>query len=354
MVGEACLYCVKTFNGQFRAKYKSMRNMKECLKEEEVQEAFDGVRIICVDRVKESGDTGVRMTGSAVAAVKGPEVSHKRKRESFLSDPQDEIWDEQLYVREHGHWTTNGQGHVKGTFEGKTGILVPARKIWKIQRRQGSEAEMKTIVDDGTEALSETQADDNFNVLSSQFDMPAIVGATLDQCFSGGSGSSSGMGTRHSPLKRAESKEELNSPASNKRKQPPKAVASPFGLSFTFGQPADVEVLEEESPGVQKKKGTNQKSVAGKTTGAGAKPPMPGKAVHKGRTGGGGVPKGAAGGRGRPGHDNLVIGREQIKLWKSTTPFDPLFFGDGFQKHKGFLVRVKTNLETRLAASTER
>ena len=154
--GDTCVYCGKTFNGFFKAKHGAITKFKEDVKQPEVRNEFDIGRGICDKRVKETRSIGTRLNGTAATAelMKAKEqVTHKRKRESMILCPEDEVWDEKTYCREHGDWRANGLGHVKGVFEGVQGILVPAKKIWKLQHRHGSEASHTRIVDDGQDQM---------------------------------------------------------------------------------------------------------------------------------------------------------------------------------------------------------
>ena len=93
--------------------------------------------------VKKSGKLGVTLKGGAAESEfdkMRQKVTHKRIREQFIEEPDDEVWEEKAYKRELGDYKTNGLGHCKGTIEGITGILVPANKVWKVKRRRGTQA----------------------------------------------------------------------------------------------------------------------------------------------------------------------------------------------------------------------
>jgi hypothetical protein len=313
----------------------------------EEQEAFDKGRVIVVDRVKESGDIGVKLKGGSVShqleSLK-EEVSHKRKREAYLCDPEDEVWDEKLYIKEHGHWTTNGKGHMKGTYEGKEGILVPARLVWKIKKSTGTSIEKDTKVQALDDIVySDNQSDDTFDVLAAGLNMPAIVGATLDSCFGG-------------PASRS-----MSQPANDEPEAPvrtPQKASNPFQVQFSFAAtpPAAATPKAATPPGSAQKpvpKTAGRKAAGGQDKGnANAKPPRPGKKVVAVRAV---VPHAAASGsRGRPGHDNVLIGKQQLKQFGEVDEMDETFFGTGYKAHKQFLQRVKSNLELRLAQGRER
>ena len=63
---------------------------------------------------------------------------------------------------------------------------------------------------------------------------------------------------------------------------------------------------------------------------------------------------GGTGARGRPTHDNVTIGKQQIASFSTCSETDETFFGEGYKAHRQLLSRVKTNLESRISAATER
>ena len=302
--------------------------------------------------MRETGDMGVRVKGGATAVDVSrlkEKVCHKRKRESFVMEPEDTVWDPELYIQEFdGHWTTNGKGHRYGTFEGVTGVWVPAKKVWKIQRRRGSEVEHESVVQDlNEEAMADLQAKDNFEELSAGLDTPSIVGATLESCFTQPLRSPSKASGSNSTSKNAD--EELAA-----TEKAGKAARSPFGVQFSYGDTAawgsgggrsarnDKEALEANKKGG--KSAAQKGQTNSKQTG---KPPKPLTRP---------APKPAAGGgaRGRPTNDSLNIGKQQLLQFENVTEIDENFFGDGFKTHKQFLGRVKSSLESKMAISRER
>ena len=262
------------------------------------------------------------------------------------------MWDEKLYVKEHGHWTTKGLGHRKGIYEGRQGILVPARKVWKIQRRRGTTAELESTVDDGSMKLSETQGMDNFNAIADQMVVPEFVGSSLEDCFKGSSARSSCSSTTASSRAVADAPEaKQQSPPSTSPAKP----MNPFGTSFSFSEQPGPSVTTQRGASPQttrRKKGIPITSPNGD-----AASPMTSRRVHKHILTDIVTPKRTAGSAaklGRPDHGNVAIANEQLKKWSNCDDVYQVFFGDGFKQHKQFLQRNKGKLEVRMAATKER
>ena len=152
---------------------------------DKVQEDFLDWRKVCAKMIKESGKTNVRVTNEHAKTLfdseKQGKVTHKRKAECMLEEPDDQIYDVKEYEDEFGDYKTNGMGHVKGTMEGVTGIIVPGRKVWKIKRRRGTEAAIEQTLYDGENVMDECQAQRNFEQLATGISHSDAVGATVDQ-----------------------------------------------------------------------------------------------------------------------------------------------------------------------------
>ena len=180
------------------------------------------------------------------------------------------------------------------------------------------------------------QAALNFDELTAQLEAPTIVGATLDDCF------------RNAPALagttlQTQSTGSGTTPAANVVGAPKKVEGGGiFGVRF--------QVEAQESSAKQDPPSTSQAKACRKK---GAKPPTPKKEHLVKPT----ITKAAGGkaeGRGRPTHDNKIIGMEQIRTFGNTTETDITFYGEGYKNHKQFLQRVKTNIESRMGSSNER
>ena len=53
-----------------------------------------------------------------------------------------------------------------GTYQGVTGVMVPAKRVWKIQNLSGTEVEMDTKVFDTRDTMDENGADEVFNSIT--------------------------------------------------------------------------------------------------------------------------------------------------------------------------------------------
>ena len=172
---------MKVFKAQYKVKFGSMTVMRKHIGT--VRESFDCWLAVARKKCKDEGRLNARLTDSASSQLFDEEkskVTHKRKAECMLAEPEDQIWDVETYEEENGDPATNGLGHTKGTFEGIFGVLVPAKKIWKIQRRKGVEAAIDTTIDDGENTLEDGQQENNFKQLADAMKTPSIVGVSLD------------------------------------------------------------------------------------------------------------------------------------------------------------------------------
>ena len=109
------MYCVKTFNGRFKSRFGTMTKYK--IAHNDNKEEFDMWRLVCVNQVKKTGKTNVRLTSGAAEAEYAEAkqvVTHKKKAYTGIEEPDDEVWQEALYTKEFGDHRTNGKGHVKG------------------------------------------------------------------------------------------------------------------------------------------------------------------------------------------------------------------------------------------------
>ena len=210
------------------------------------------------------------------------------------------------------------------------------------------------MVDDGEDQLEETQPDNNFNAMLEQMALPDIVGATMDDLFR--NPQSSGSGNRHtvdrtpSPEKSTRRPAKTPTPSKTPSNAPSKDVRSPaaFGATIDYDEESD-STIDSDGKGRKKKKMTRERAKkASNVKGNSPRRPMPGKAVHPKRE-----TALKEGGRGRPSHDNLIIGKSQIEKWNDCTETDETFFGEGYKVHKAFLVRTKSNLEVRISAAKE-
>jgi hypothetical protein len=163
----------------------------------------------------------------------------KKKRSVCLLN-EDEVWDEQTYVDEHGDWRTNGKGHMFGTFEGATGVLVPGKKVTKIQRKRETELEMSRQLDDGSLQFTETQIAENLENYSAAIMPPRAVGQTSDAMMEDASRRRLGQRTRLAP-EVPSSAEAVAPPASSSSGQTTQsaddAESGGFGFGFSFALP---------------------------------------------------------------------------------------------------------------------
>ena len=114
--GDGCLYCIKAFNGQLKSRYGTLTKFKPHHKGE-VKEERATWRSVCVEQVKAKGSTNASVRGGAadaMFALQLEKVSHKKQTYAGIKAPEDQVWDEALYIEKLGHWKTNGRGHTKG------------------------------------------------------------------------------------------------------------------------------------------------------------------------------------------------------------------------------------------------
>ena len=263
--GQTCLYCVKTYNANWRARYKTITLLKSaCAKDKAIKDEFKGDVQDTITHVKETGNVNMRIKNGAAASdvAKSKEtVCHKRKRDSGVVHPEDEIWDETTYIEEFGHWKTNGRGHRMGEVHGIRGVLIPAKKVWKIRTVDGESVEQNTWVDDGEDTIQEDQADTNFSWLKDLMDRPDIVGQTIAGGFQGVS--------RNVPAVQRQEVPNQEPPATTPSKNSKSARG--YGVHFK------VDDVDDETP-----KATTPKPARG--TGSNAASSSPPRTARKGKT----------------------------------------------------------------------
>ena len=236
-----------------------------------------------------------------------------------------------------------------------TGILVPAKRVWRIKRSRGNEACNTSMIDDGADKLSEDQSEVAFNDLADQLKLPSIVGCTLDDCF-----------TSRSSASQASTACTLNDvpPSSSKvsaQQSTPTKGTNPFGSTFSLspfvesssakrgGGNADTQPAgtRSEVKGQGRGRGATSRSAkTGHSGAASARVPRPVGSPSAGTVGG-------AAGRGRPAHDTMIVSDAQIKMFSECSDTDAVFFGKGFKNHKAFLVKTRGTIEVRMQAAEE-
>jgi hypothetical protein len=347
VAGDQCLYCSKVYDAQYKVKHGSMKAFKKNWEEE--KEEFNIFRKICVDKVKEAGTTAIRMKGGGIDKSFYEEkqsLNVKRKRETMLAGPEDKIWEEDEYDAEFGDYKMNGRGHNKVTMEGVTGILVPGRKIHTIQRRRGQEASIDIVVKDGANELTEDQMQRDLETIDQQMRAPAAVGEVVDDLRRRGRSSVT-------PRKSTAAGDREENGSSTMNASPP--ATSPASSS-KFGMQSHIHTHEATTPNRSGEGGRTDSATRGRGRGNSRRAAAKNAPRSRSRTPKRAVPKEKAkekakgGGRGRPEMDTRMVSELQVSRFGSAPEDDDVFYGDGHQKHKAFLIRVKNSLETKMQA----
>jgi hypothetical protein len=211
--------------------------------------------------------------------------------------------------------------------------------VWKIQRLQGVEAGISTVVDDGEDKLCEEQLENKFEELNEQMQLPAFVGDS--------SGSSSRITT--SPNSHAPAAVDGHQVAEPAEAPTPKKAVNPFASRFEVSPLPASQALPSPTLGLEDRVAKKGKAAKGKSD----KPPRPGKAVNSNVLSARAASKAAPKHQGRPKHDSVLIGDSQLKLWTECTDTDETFFGAGYKVHKAFLTRTKNAIEMEMHSSKE-
>jgi hypothetical protein len=263
---------------------------------------------------------------------------------------------------------------AEGTYEGVEGILVPARKIWRIQNVSGTAVEKTTNVDDGVNTLSDDQCDRKYQELVEQAKHPKVLGQTFEEFFpSSRTSSTRASSARSSRDAGSDTSEEVDADKRSVTRVAPRVAREaprntdvtpkkslPFGSSFTLSPlHADAPQSTRKKADIVAARAERQQKRTGHAKPANTvKPPRPGKVVNASVLGARlaqtAPAKAAAKSRGRPMHDCLMVAEAQIAEWNASTDTDETFFGTGYKNHKAFLTRTKTALELKMQSSTER
>lgn len=182
--GFTCYYCYRVFTARFKAKHKSIEGFVAAQGADmSLVQLFRHWRKIAVDIMTKCGTSNVKVKWGDEAEAR--QLLKRQIAETRIQDPTDEVWDEADYRREFGNWQTNGHGHKYVDWGDIKGILVPAKKVWKIKRSRISQAEIRECVDNGEFQLGPGQLEQQMADIAGSFLDQRATGVSLDELLAG-------------------------------------------------------------------------------------------------------------------------------------------------------------------------
>ena len=179
--GSLFKICIRVYRARFRGKYSSTALLKQAF-------GLDGTLYgmfkhwwdMCLEacRNAQSYDIQVRW-GSDDDAKR---LQMERSKEARLEAPDDEVWNLEDYMLEHGDFRTNGLGHKWVDYgDGCAGVLVPGKRIWRVKRAKVMRASIIEDFDTVHCQLGENQLDDMLTDLAANFTPEVATGVSLSQ-----------------------------------------------------------------------------------------------------------------------------------------------------------------------------
>jgi hypothetical protein len=157
--GRMCFYCMRVFKARYAGIYKIWQLVDKIGTDKEFNTEFMSYRKEVIDRLVAVGSHDARVDW---------DKTNKKVLQSFaegyveVEDPVDEIWQLDDYTRAYGDYKTNGMGHRHGTVLGRSGIIIPGKKVVKVFRRQRQGQRLETDLDNGDFEVGENQLDSKF------------------------------------------------------------------------------------------------------------------------------------------------------------------------------------------------
>jgi len=163
------------------ARYDPMTSgvLVEKLQAKQFYDEFMAFRQTAIDMYIEAGTTDTRISWRGVEC----QVVTSQAVRLKLIAPRDKVWEPQEYIEEFGHWTTNGKGHKFGTWFGTSGVLVPARRIYELERSVEESAEKRTVHDSSDNAanhIGDDQLQVKYNNFANALQLPKATGMSSD------------------------------------------------------------------------------------------------------------------------------------------------------------------------------
>ena len=176
-----CWYCWKIYRSRFLTKFKSAEKLQE-----EFARSVETLR--CFKYWRSQSISLMQTNESWSVYIKwGPEDSVRQLVQQLIKsvkviEPVGEIWDYAAYVREHGDPSKNGHGHKVVTFMGVTGVYVPGKRIWQVERSTTMQAVLNEDMSKPDDLqLSGGQMHLQMDQLFSGFAPPSASGACLEE-----------------------------------------------------------------------------------------------------------------------------------------------------------------------------
>ena len=164
-VGNWCLYCTRVYERRWKTAYQTLSLFTDAAGScDELLADFKLWRGRLIEHLKASG-------GNRSARMRWEAAPRSEKRMTLTDEnqikvkqPDDNVMEEEDYIRQFGSPTKNGKGHVRCSLPGcPRGVMMPGPKIWTVSRSSVKKASLEeTLLTNDDRQLGEDDLEINF------------------------------------------------------------------------------------------------------------------------------------------------------------------------------------------------